>query len=166
MPSSALAVFTAKSVDRLLREGGTKAWVLDAAKARRCEFAVCTKNRFNAESEGTEPHRSAFLVGRIADVVPAPGEPGRWLVRFSEYALVDVPNAWEGWRNPVRYTSLEDLKIDVATLDFRPMPEPASSPRPEANPRSSTGLTIAEAKAGLALSFGVPPEAVEITIRG
>src|SRR5258708_491395 len=30
---------------------------------------------------------------------------------------------------------------------------------------SDRGITIAEAKAGLAISFGVPPENVEITIR-
>lgn len=30
----------------------------------------------------------------------------------------------------------------------------------------SGGLTIAEAKAGLSLHFGVPPESVEITIKG
>jgi hypothetical protein len=48
------------------------------------------------------------------------------------------------------------------------MPTPTKTLTPPAPPeRSKTdGLTIAEAKAGLALRFGVPPEAIEILIKG
>jgi len=48
------------------------------------------------------------------------------------------------------------------------MPAPTRVLTPPAPPdRSKTGaLTIAEAKAGLALQFGVPPEAIEIVIKG
>ena len=34
------------------------------------------------------------------------------LITFSEYAEVSQPGAWKGLRNPVRYTSFEDLGID------------------------------------------------------
>jgi hypothetical protein len=43
---------------------------------------------------------------------------------------------------------------------------PTSAPPEEARKQSVRGLTIAEAKAGLAKAFGVPADAVEITIRG
>src|ERR1700691_5381324 len=71
--------------------------------------------------------------------------------------------------NPVSYRSLDHLGIDPSTFEWRPMPErretasvaPSPSPRPDVS-----GLTMAEAKQGLAITFGVQPEAIEIVIRG
>ncbi len=85
-----------------------------------------------------------------------------------EYAVVDYPEAWGEWRNPVKYTTLEELGINPSKLNFKPMPETTKElPPPPPPDRSKTGaLTIAEAKAGLALQFGVPPEAIDILIRG
>jgi hypothetical protein len=134
--------------------------------------------------EGPEPHHSAFLVGKISDVVPTPPTPGnnesredRFLIRFSEYALVDVPNVWvKGDRNPVKYASMEDLGIDPAKLTWEKMLEPGILPyltgdvtdgAPVATtPTAERPLTMAEAKRGLALNFNVPPSAIEIIIRG
>jgi len=63
---------------------------------------------------------------------------------------------------------LDELGIDPKKLKFKPMPARTKVLTPPAPPdRSKTGaLTIAEAKAGLALQFGVPPEAIEIMIKG
>jgi hypothetical protein len=113
------------------------------------------------------------MVGRIRDVVRSPERPERYLVKFSEYARIDYPNAWPGLRNPVRYATLEDFGIPSPdTLTWRPMPDNDSAvePTPMAAPpdedREGFGpLTIAEAKAGLALGLGVPEGAIEITIR-
>ena len=60
------------------------------------------------------------------------------------------------------------MGIDPKDLKFKPMPTPTKVLPPPAPPeRAKTGaLTIAEAKAGLALQFGVPPEAIEILIKG
>jgi len=43
------------------------------------------------------------------------------------------------------------------------MPDPTPHTKPLAR---GSPLTMAEAKKGLALTFGVKPEAIEITIRG
>lgn len=88
----------------------------------RCVFAVCTRNANNrdawAEREnGPEPHRSAFLVGRISNVIPSPESEGRYLIHFSEYAPVNTPDPWQGDRNPVKYTTLEALGIDPSVLN-------------------------------------------------
>jgi len=122
--------------------------------------------------EGHEPHGSVFLVGRISDVVPSPDYDERWLIKFSAYARIALPEVWKGWRNPVRYTSLEKLGIDPATLCFEPMPPVAEAQHqnedkavPEGRHKSN-GLTIPEAKKGLAVTFGVNPDAIEIIIRG
>lgn len=175
-------VFTAKSTERILAEGGTSAWRLDRNHARRCEFAVCTRNAHakwdqGDWAQGTEAHHTAFLVGKINDVVPCEPTPeneeapdNRFLIRFSEFARVNISDVWTGDRNPVKYRSAEDLNIDFSTLKWESMPEPASLPAPAVEaraPKNTVGaLTMAEAKKGLAVTFNVPPESIEITIRG
>ncbi len=174
MPHSAIVVFTSKSIKTLLEEGGSSSWVLNRINARQQDFIVCTRNAYSEWTEGDEPHGSAFLVGRISEVVPSedPEVPGRSLVKFSEYARVSFPNVWQGWRNPVRYTSMEELGIDSTTLRFEPMsqaPEKAQpvQEKPAAKDEHKDGrLTIAEAKKGLSKTFGVSPDAIEIIIRG
>jgi hypothetical protein len=167
---SAVVVFTAKSIGRLLNEGGTSSWRLDRNHARQCAFAVCTRNAHASWGEGTEEHHSAFLVGKICDVVPTPPTPendengeGRHLIRFSEYAEVNIPSVWKGERNPVKYSTLAQIGIDPSTLVWTPMPE--RSPEPVAQVTGARALTLADAKKGLAFTFNVPPESIEITIR-
>jgi hypothetical protein len=172
-----IAVFTARSPDRVVAEGGSQAWVLNPVRAKLCKWLVCTQNLHNPDhefSDATEPHGSAFLVGKISGITASPeGREDRWLIEISEYARVALPDVWQHWRNPVRYTNLSDLGIDVAGLKFKPMPaakEPAAKREPSAReaaaPWPPATLTIPEAKKALAATFGVKPDAVEITIRG
>jgi hypothetical protein len=95
---------------------------------------------------------------------------GRFLVQFSEYARVDVPNAWPGGRNPVSYGTLNDLGIDVSEIKWQPMPEPTEAHDVISPARIMEGdvgaLTITQAKKGLAEQYGVSPDAIEIIIRG
>jgi len=171
VPHSAIAVFTAESRVKILEVGGSVSWVVAEKQARRREYLVCIRNARGVDFHDHEPHRTAFLVGRIKDLkshgIDRKGMP-RWIIEISEYAFVDYPEAWGEWRNPVKYTTLEELGIDPKQLQFKPMPAPTKVLTPPAPPdRSKAGaLTIAEAKAGLALQFGVPPEAIEIVIKG
>ena len=161
-----MAFLGGKSLDHILHDGGSQSWVLDRNNARQCAFLVCCRSGVEW-FEGHEPRGSAFLVGRISEVVPSTENSGRWLVRISEYATVSVPDVWQRWRNPVRYTDLTELGIDIKHLRFAPMPERVDLPRTTATQRSvSQGLTIPEAKRGLAKTFGVTEDAIEITIRG
>jgi hypothetical protein len=171
MPNESLMVFTAKSTERILREGGTSSWRLNRNHARKCSFVVCTRNTHAEWGDGIEPHHSAFLIGKIKDVVPSPREEGDWLIQFSEYSLLSVPEVWKGDRNPVRYVSLDQLKelgVDTRSLKWEPMP--AAAAISESGPRTvrpgTVALSMLEAKRGLAMTFGVAPEAIEITIRG
>jgi hypothetical protein len=167
MSEKAAVIFTAKSIERILRERGTSSWRLDRNHARRCEFVVCTRNAKAHWVEGPESHHSAFLVGKVKDVIPSPEDNNRFPIQFSEYARVDIRDVWKGDRNPVKYTALEDLGIDPTTLKWERMPA-VDEPKP-ITPAISSGvapLTMVEAKKGLALTFGVSPEAIEITIRG
>ena len=165
-----LAVLTAKSVATCLKVGGTQSWALDPYHAKRCRFAVLCRNLHADWGDGLEPHRTAFMIGRISGVEPSTeGSEGRWLVKFEEYAIVDIPEAWKGWRNPVRYTTFNELGItrkELEAADFKEMPtrEPERLTASAAQPNGK--MTIAEAKTALAENYGVKPECIEITIRG
>lgn len=164
MSENVLQVLTFKSVETILKSGGTQSWALDPNRAKGCKYVVCCRNARTFEAEGNEAHGSAFMIGKVADVVASTETEGRWLVRFSEYAVVNVGEQWEG-RNPVRFytTDQYDGDIDFDELDWRPMPTMKGNIVPLA---TKCGLTIADAKIGLAETFGVDPSAVEITIRG
>ena len=170
----AIVVFTARSPDRIVREGGSQSWVLNAARAKQCTWLVCTQNRHNADhefSDATEPHGSAFLLGKISAIRQSQeeGDGARWQIAIIGFARINVPDAWDHGRNPVRYTSLAQLGIDPSKVTLKPMPQGDTTPSPAG--RTAAGapvamLTIAEAKKALAATFGVKPDAVEITIRG
>jgi len=164
-----LIVFTARSPERIIREGGSQAWLLNPARAKLCAWLVCTQNRHNPDhefSDATEPHGCGFLLGRISGVRPSEEDEGRWLISISEFARINYPDLWDHGRNPVRYTSLGELGISLDGVQFQPMPTSAEPRPPVGSQRVPPTLTIAEAKRALAASFGVKPEAIEITIRG
>lgn len=171
---SAVMTMTARGLDRILKEGGSQAWVLNPINAKKHEFLITVQNQHNGKWGGaSEPHGTAFLIGRISDVVPTTekGSAGRYLILISEYARIHVPQIWKG-QNPVRYVTLDELGIDPDTLEFLPMPtatvedeafgleqDPASAPAKE------LFLTIPQAKEGLAATLGVSIDKIEITIK-
>jgi hypothetical protein len=171
VPHAAIAVLTEKDLPTIVAQKGSQAWVLNPKQALKHRYLVCTRNQTRRNPDAPEPHKSAFLVGVIEDLEPLPaGEgPQRYRIRLSDYARVNIPNVWGEWRNPVRYTTLEALGIDPATLRFGPLGAPpdtasATTMAPSRSPEG--GLTIAQAKEGLARTFGVSPDAIEIVIRG
>jgi hypothetical protein len=172
----AIVVFTARSPDRIIREGGSQAWVLNGARAKNCTWLVCTQNRHNPDhefSDATQPHGTAFLLGKISGIRETVEESKdgkqRWLVAISEFARINLADVWDHGRNPVRYTSLKELGIDPVKAKFQAMPKDDAAPSSRGQPSVAAAagmLTIAEAKKALAATFGVKPDAVEITIRG
>ena len=174
MAKRILVVFTFRSVARLLAEGGSQSWALNQANARRCSYIVCTRNRHQEDAAQEEEHGAAFLVGKISGVEPSKEDPARFIVRFDRYALLDPqPIVWPGARNPVWYVDdFANIKIDEAALEWLPMPNTVAATGAgeaacsDASALQADRLTIAQAKAGLAATFGVSPDQIEITIRG
>lgn len=172
MSEEVLAVFTARSVEDLLKAGGTHSWKLNRGHAKHCHYAILCRNAHSDWGNGKEPHGTAFMIGQIADLVPTAENDGRWFVTFDQYARIDLPNIWKGWRNPIRYTTFEELGVSLEGVQFQPMPPVDDNPKAkhDASLHPEDGshfrLTIAEAKQGLAKTFGVSPDAIEITIRG
>jgi hypothetical protein len=75
----------------------------------------------------------------------------------------------------VRYISLDELGIDPAEIQFRPMPVETSQQEQvveEPKPMPEVGealkvqlLTIPQAKTGLAAAMGISPDQIEIIIK-
>ena len=110
-----ICVLTARGLQELKEQGGSQAWVLNANKARKCQYVVCVQNELHDCERGSPsaPHHTAFVVGRLREVARSPERDDRWILLFSEYAEISIHNAWSGNRNPVSYTSLEELGIKV-----------------------------------------------------
>ncbi len=164
MPHPAIAVFTGKTLETLLAHGGSGPWVGAEQRVNQQKYLVCVRKT----KPGTEGHGAAFLVGKVSAVrkhgFDRRGQQ-RWFFEISEFATLSHEGQW-GWRNPVRYTTLEELGIELKKLKFKPAP-PATLDPPMAESGSSVKpLTIAEAKAGLAAKFGVSPDAIDIHIKG
>ena len=176
--NKALAVFTGKSMEEILRVGGSESWVLAMRNAIHCEYLVCCRSGVDW-ADRSQPQGSAFLVGRITGIADSNETADRFLIKIGEFARVSIPHVWGGWRNPVKYTDLETLGIKLEDLVFEPLPV-APAPAPEASvpevlaaqkapsdesPRLSIAQAIAEAKRVLSRTCGVAEEAIEITIR-
>ena len=164
----AIVVFTADTLDSILRKGGSGDWVVSAKKADSCKYIVCCrKPNWSNRKEGI-PARAAFLIGRVAGLLKRSGSENdrdqmRYLIQIADYAVIEKAGVWrEDVRNPVAYSTLDALQIDLRGLKFIPMPPAAVT---NETPGASH-MTIADAKKGLAATFGVSPEDIEITIRG
>ncbi|MGK9175688.1 hypothetical protein KXR87_21130 [Yokenella regensburgei] len=179
MTDSAIVVFTARGFDRMLKEGGSQAWVLNEKRARGCKYVVCVQNRDPADNQHndwgdvSDPHKNAFFIGKISDIVPSPAwdgtRPKKWLIRVSEYAHLAIPDMWDGARNPVAYSSLKALGIKEDKLVFNKMPAvditPPNVVEASASEPDLSGITIQQAKKLLAKKYEVSEECIEIIIR-
>ncbi|MNR11083.1 hypothetical protein D3C85_1273670 [compost metagenome] len=171
-----LAVFTCRGTQRILREGGSQAWRLSTSHSSKMRYIVCIQNRNLDWGNASHPHGTAFLVGKISGVESLKEDSNgdiRKIVNISEYAEVDVPNCWVGGRNPIAYMKLSDFGLSLDELTFKPVPvlndlEPQSDNGPVAEDElaeDQEGLTIEQAKRGLAIGLGIRLEQIEILIR-
>ena len=160
----AIAVFTADTVEDILAQRGSAGWVVNPAKAGQCKYLVCCKKESWKNRKTGVPAGAAFLIGIVSGLqkrTDSENDRGqsRFVIEISDYALLNKPGVWnKEARNPVAYQTLGELGIDLKGLKFKPLPSTQGL--------TGKGMTIAEAKKALALSFGVRPEDVEITIRG
>ena len=179
MHKDTVMVFTVDSFERIIKEGGTSAWHLDPKRVEGCEYVVCTRKTATSKRLPELP-LSAFVIGKIGSVVPAqradfPGinQTKRYLIGFSEFARIQIPDAWVKQMNPVKYIALNSLSIDPTNLNWEPMPttvvdwgKSIDEASLNSNAPGNGTVTISSAKISLARALGVKPEQVEITIKG
>jgi hypothetical protein len=144
---------------------------------------VCVRHQQGPyKAEGNEPHKHAFLVGKVSGVVPSSETSDRFRVEISEYAIVDGPHIQLNSASPTQYfPSLSSIGIDETSLKWKPISElpdeDGSIPRGVVPPSEdalkdvSTGGTIPamsvimQAKKLVADGLGVPLGSVEIIVR-
>ena len=163
MTDLAIAVFTEKSLDDLLRQGGSGPWVGAEPRMKAQRYIVCVRKT----KPGSVDHGTLFMISKIKGVVEHGYDKRgqqRWFVEFGDYAVLNVKTEWS-WRNPVKYTTLEQLGIAINKVKFQAGPTALVLP-PIVDASAVKPLTIAEAKAGLAVKFGVDPDAIDIHIKG
>jgi len=188
LSNQAAVVFTRKSIEHICSDGGTQGWRMHQSHFGRFDYVICTRNRRHEGvegPEGPEEHGSAFLIGKVRDIVPSTGrdDPGkpRFLIRMTEAAIIrDKPGFWQWGRWPTHYDNLDALGIDPADYDFKTLPDLCAEVRktsevfathevislsPSASGRRSWKESIEVAKSSLAAELGVEVAAIEIVVR-
>ena len=164
-----VVVFTAKGLQKTIEQGGAGNWKLNADRVKKCDYVLLTANSHHPSSvHSKDNHGSAFLVGKISGLSAETfddlcnKEDNRWIIQFSEYAELNIQNAWGGFQNPIKYTDLSEYEIDPDQLDWKPFPHD------QVIDRTGMGvppLTIEDAKIGISKMLGITPDCIEITIR-
>jgi hypothetical protein len=170
MEPDVVMVLTSKSFDTMVAEGGSGDWRANEDQIRKCRWIVAARNRHSDWAQGDEAHGTAFLIGKIVGVKPSPDVPGRVVILFNQYADLNIPTAWDGQRNPVAYTTLNDLALDAAALDWKPFPnssqlQPSSSQNNPSAESVAPALVLERAKLMIAEALSIKPSNIEITIR-
>jgi hypothetical protein len=163
---SVVIVFTSKPFETMVQEGGTGYWSASKKRLEKCSYVIATKSdtlRDHFPGNTGIEQGAAFLIGKISNVTEAPNG-SRYVIQFSEYSEINIPDVWTGNRNPVAYTDMQQIQdkygIDFSALEWKKFPESNIKLSPAVKP-----LTIDEAKAGLAEALGIDPSCIEIQIR-
>ncbi len=157
-----LVVYTYDSISDFVARGGIGEWVLSRRHVLdRCKWVMAvslTTGRI-------------FMTARITGIRRSTSDDRRWIVEFGQYDDTNYGKFKEFVRNPVTYVNEEDWQhvIKPVTAELaRDMVEDESgkSMTDIVSPSftESMSLTIEQAKAGLAVKFGVPVSAITINI--
>ena len=189
--NESIIAFTFKDTDKILAFGGSCSWDLNSKRAMKCEYIVCARNSLSPLYKGDGKHREGFLIGKISGIEPTLEEidPNRWSIIISDYAEINIPEAWDKGRNPIRYIQTTDLENDFGinfnNLEFKKVPDRDFTKIDQINRETESyykmninnkksfvtdtndqGLSIQEAKEKLAIRFGVTEDNIEIIIKG
>ena len=161
--TNVVMVFTSKSLETMLHEGGSGNWAANKDRIKHAKWIVATRNQKSSWTQGTEGHGSAFLIGHVCGIKPAPApEQDRSVIIFDRYADLDLANAWTGSRNPVAYTDLKTLGIDPEALQWKPFVKGNVEESLSATPEPSA--VTDRARSMIAQAFSISPDAVKITV--
>lgn len=193
--NESILVFTHRSVEFLTKLNGSTSWQLNPERAKQCEYVICARNSNSPLAEDDFPHSTAFLIGKISNVVQSlnlPRDEHRYMIEFLEYAEISIPNVWKGWRSPVIYKNTNELEselnIDFKSLEWVGVPSRdhdfieqyfehensfyesrdrvSMKFKEKKKLKSKKGLSISEAKDELSKYYEIDKENIEIVLRG
>ena len=164
-----IVIFTGKGMKSFSKDGGSRAWKLNIARAEGAKFVVICHHQHSQYKDFDGEHGSAWLIAKVAKIAPDIHTVGRWCVVFDEYALIDVPNFWGGSRNPIRYTSIDELPVDLEALDWEHLAEidleDETEDSADGSAASAIRLQVIRAQEQIAENLGLDPSEIEISIR-
>ncbi len=161
----AVVVYTSSNLDDIFEEGGSGWWVLDPKRVEKLRYVICVQNTNGPKSFNTKKYVAkdgeTFVIGKLSRVESSDQKEDktRFILEFSEYTdAINIPNKWDGSRNPVRYVNSKDfLGIDLEKdVKYTPMPS-----KEEFNLKP---ITLMEAKERLAKTFAVDINQILISI--
>ena len=123
MDDSAVVLFTWELFSEVIHNKKTGHWRLKPKKVLDSKYVVLCQNRpkWKGKCECRYPHRAAFMIGKIKDVHPSqdPKYPDRYEIMLNEWAQIHKEEIWPGHRNPVWYTQLNEIGINLSELRFK-----------------------------------------------
>ena len=134
MKENVVLVYTGSDINMMIAEGGSGYWILGDSRRKEIEYLMAFKNDTQDWSilEKNVPKGTAFFIAKISGYTKMlSGEfKGKYLIKFSEYAEIVIPNAWEKARKDPRssaarqYRSMEYirevLQFEPSTLIWKP----------------------------------------------
>lgn len=167
-----IAVTTEDPATEILAARNSAAWSINVRRwTGQLRYLLCIRK------SGGE--RRAFLICKnlrfVQDIDAtnrSKGKRRKYAIEFDEFAVVDTPAKWKKSQNPVQFGELSDLlpKGTIPSEFQKAPPKKPNAPRfsysrKQPDNAGITGMSVAEAKRALAARFGVPEEAITITIQ-
>jgi hypothetical protein len=173
--------------DKILADKGSKELSLNARRLAACSCILYVHyigpEYHYQSSERLANSGRCILIGRIDSATLRHNLPHR--VEIHKYAKVDVERFWEGLGNNMHYLdeSMILAKLNISSFDDLEWRQVADYNGTQTDNGAQiaeerlakhdlghvseplSGLTVDEAKAGIALRLGVEPANIEITIR-
>lgn len=164
-----ILVTTQDPLEDILAAHNSAAWSINLEKrANALKWLVCAR-------KGDAGERRAFVICEITGFAvdhdaSAASSRTKYAVQFEKFAPIDCRVEWNRGQNPVRLGQLKDVLKDCQIPDLEDLiPAPPKSlaysySKREPRTAAGRGLTIAEAKRGLAVTYGVAEDAIRIVI--
>jgi hypothetical protein len=122
MTGDVVVVFTGESLQDLRQERSSGHWKASRSRLCRRNWIVATRNRHAVWSAQDVEHGTAFMVGHISGIKDSSKRPGRYIIEFDRYAEINLKRAWPGNQNPVTYLALENLHLNLRSLEWKTFP--------------------------------------------
>lgn len=130
--SESILVFTHRTTELLTKLNASTSWQLNQSRAKKCDYVICVRNSNSELTDDDIQHGSAFLIGKISNVVQSlnlPRDEHRYMIEFNEYSEMNpvIDDVWQGWRSPVIYKPTNELEsalgIDFSQLEWKEVPK-------------------------------------------
>ena len=124
--SESILIFGGKSLKEMKEDGGIGWWCVNQERAENLEYAVITRCLTQEWATHDAEQGTAIMVCKLTGILGKAIDSNRKCLKFSSYAKINIPNAWQkitnNQRNPFKYIEtnklLKDLEINISELSW------------------------------------------------